>query len=61
VPERDRFEDVPVYDGHALLAGHELAGPALIERTDTTIFVSADYGVTVDDHGTCVVRKRSAS
>ncbi len=31
----------PVYDGHALRAGNAIPGPALIERTDTTIFVSA--------------------
>lgn len=59
VPETDRFEEVGVFDGHALLAGNVIAGPALIERTDTTIFVSADFDARMDDHGTCVVRRRA--
>ena len=58
VPETDRFEDVPVYDGHALRAGDALAGPALVERTDTTIFVSAGYKARLDEHGTCVIERR---
>ena len=56
VPERDAFETVPVYDGHALRAGNEIDGPALIERTDTTIVVTAAYRVRVDEYGTCVIR-----
>jgi N-methylhydantoinase A len=59
IPELDRFEDLPVYDGHRLLAGNTIEGPALIERTDTTILVSAAYAARVDDHGTCVVRRRA--
>jgi len=59
VPERDHFEELGVFDGHALLAGNVIPGPALIERTDTTIFVSADYDAQVDGHGTCVVRRKS--
>jgi N-methylhydantoinase A len=55
VPERDELEEIPVYDGHALLAGNRIAGPALIERTDTTLFVSAAYAASVDEHGTSVL------
>ena len=58
VPERARFDSVPVYDGHALLAGHQLSGPALIERTDTTIFVSAAYDAAVDPLGSIVLQVR---
>jgi N-methylhydantoinase A len=60
VPERDAFEDVPVYDGHALLGGDRLAGPALVERTDTTIFVSAAFDLAMDEHGTAVVKRRAS-
>ncbi|HAK54182.1 MAG: hydantoinase/oxoprolinase family protein [Vicinamibacterales bacterium] len=55
VPETERFDEVPVYDGHALRAAHEIAGPALIERVDTTLFVSAAFTTRVDDHGTLVL------
>jgi N-methylhydantoinase A len=60
VPERESFEQLPVYDGHRLQAGNAIDGPALIERTDTTIFVSAAYAARVDEHGTCVVRRRAS-
>ncbi len=60
VPERDRFEELPVYDGHRLQAGNAIAGPALIERTDTTILVSADYAAHIDGFGTCVVRRKAS-
>jgi len=55
VPERDSFETVPVLDGHRLAAGNIVAGPALIERTDTTIFVSAGYTARVDALGSCLL------
>jgi N-methylhydantoinase A/oxoprolinase/acetone carboxylase beta subunit len=58
VPDRERFDDVAVYDGHALLAGNEIVGPALIERTDTTIFVTASYDATVDPLGSIVLQAR---
>ncbi len=58
VPERARFEVIPVYDGHALCAGNQLAGPALIERVDTTIFVSAGFDASVDPLGSVVLQAR---
>ncbi|MHC4225011.1 MAG: hydantoinase/oxoprolinase family protein, partial [Planctomycetota bacterium] len=51
VPEREAFEQVEIYDGHALRSGNEIEGPALIERTDTTIFVSAGFRARVDGFG----------
>ena len=57
MPERDAFEEIPVYDGHRLLAGNTISGPALIERTDTTLFVSAAYRASVDEHATCVLER----
>ncbi len=59
VPEQDAFAEVPVYDGHALLAGNRIDGPALIERADTTLFVSARYRAEVDAHGSVVLRRRT--
>jgi len=53
VPERGEFQQLDVLDWHQLLAGNQIPGPALIERTDTTIFVSARYAATVDDLGSC--------
>jgi N-methylhydantoinase A len=62
VPERERFEELEVLDGHALLAGNRVEGPALIERVNTTIFVSASYAAEVDRLGSCrLSRTKGAS
>jgi len=61
VPERARFETVPVYDGHRLRAGNTLDGPALVERTDTTFLVSAAFQARVDDLGTNVLTLRGGA
>ena len=60
VPDRG-FAVIPVYDGHALLAGNQIPGPALIERTDTTIFVSATFDASVDSLGSVVLQAREAT
>lgn len=53
VPERERFEEVPVYDGHRLRAGNLIPGPALLERVDTTVLVGAGFTAAVDSLGSC--------
>ena len=60
VPERNAFEDVPVFDGYKLLSGNVLPGPALVERTDTTIFISRSYTARVDDFGSCLLERRES-
>ena len=56
VPERQAFVEAPVFDGHRLLCGNRIAGPALIERADTTIFVSESFAAEVDGLGSCLLR-----
>ncbi len=58
VPERGEFAEVPVLDGHQLVAGNRFAGPALVERIDTTVFVSDGYDAEVDCHGSILLRRR---
>ncbi len=58
VPEREAFEELSVYDGHRLRCGNRIEGPALIERTDTTIFVSASFRAEVDPLGSCLLTVR---
>jgi len=58
LPEPDRFGEVEVYDGHRLKAGNAIAGPALIERIDTTIFVSSGFTARIDDHGSCLLDRK---
>ncbi len=59
--DHQAFELVPVYDGHALLSGNRLNGPALIERTDTTIFVSGGFDAEVDDLGSVVLQRKEVT
>ncbi len=61
LPERVAFGEAPVYDGHRLRAGNVIPGPALIERTDTTIFVSESFSARVDGLGSCVLSASAGS
>ena len=58
VPEEDGFADISVYDGHALCPGNVVTGPALIERADTTLFVSASFEARVDSHSSCLLTRK---
>jgi N-methylhydantoinase A len=55
IPEVDTFGDISVYDGHRLQPGNIIEGPALIERVDTTIFVTSSFEARVDEHGSCLL------
>jgi N-methylhydantoinase A len=61
VPERGTFEPLPVYDGGKLLAGHAISGPALVDREDTTIFISASFAARVDELGSCVLTRQEVA
>jgi N-methylhydantoinase A len=51
----DGVREVDVFDGAALRSGHVLHGPAVIDGTDTTIWVPEGATVRVDPHGTLVM------
>jgi len=48
----DGITDVAVHAGADLRPGHALSGPALIDGSDTTIWIPAGAAATVDAHGT---------
>lgn len=58
VPGSGTFERVPVFDGHALRAGNEVRGPALVDRTDTTLFIGDAHDARVDELGSIVLHRR---
>ncbi|MDP6385907.1 MAG: hydantoinase/oxoprolinase family protein, partial [Planctomycetota bacterium] len=58
VPEADEFADVPVYDGHELRAGNQIAGPALVDRVDTTLFISASFEARMDEFRSLVLTRK---
>jgi N-methylhydantoinase A len=61
VPERGIFAELPVLDGPGLRSGNVIEGPALIERPDTTIFVSASFTARIDELGSAVLERRGAA
>ncbi|MDT3684119.1 MAG: hydantoinase/oxoprolinase family protein [Pseudorhodoplanes sp.] len=58
VPEKASFDDVGVYDGHALRHGNRITGPALIETVTTTVLVSANFDCVVDGYGSFVLYQK---
>lgn len=54
-PDTTDFADIAVYDGDRLRHGNRLAGPAIVEKVTTTIFVPADFALNVDALGGCVL------
>lgn len=55
VPDRNEFDDCPVYDRYALNPGDRFTGPALVEERESTYVVGDGDEVEVDDHGNLIV------
>jgi N-methylhydantoinase A len=47
-------QPVDVYDGQLLLAGHVIAGPALIDGADTTIWIPSGATARLDANRTLI-------
>jgi N-methylhydantoinase A len=58
VPEEGDFRAVPVFDGHGLRSGNRVAGPAVVEQRNTTLFMDATFDMVVDPVGSFVVYRR---
>ena len=50
-PRLDDFADTPVYDGDRLRHGNRLAGPAIVEKVTTTVYVPTGFTLEVDALG----------
>jgi len=55
IPESNEVKEVPVYDGDVPLSGNTIIGPAVIEKVNTSIFISADYDCRVDEWGSFII------
>ena len=51
LPNRKKFQAVPVFDGDRLKYGNRIEGPAIIEQVNTTTFVSPEFAVMCDAYG----------
>jgi N-methylhydantoinase A len=56
--ELSRFEETPVYDGHAIEPGHKFKGPAIVELATTTIVVRPEQTIMVDAFRNYVVARK---
>jgi N-methylhydantoinase A len=52
---RGGWQSTPIYDRDALRAGSLVAGPAVIEATDTTILVNPGHTALMDSSGNLVM------
>ena len=50
------FHEAGLYDRLSLAVGERIAGPAILEQPDTTIFVDPGLAATVDAFGNLVIR-----
>ncbi|MBI2753862.1 MAG: hydantoinase/oxoprolinase family protein [Betaproteobacteria bacterium] len=55
LPEARRFVRVPVFDGDRLTHGNRIAGPAIIESVNTSIFVPRAWRAQYDALENCVL------
>ncbi|MBK7129586.1 MAG: hydantoinase/oxoprolinase family protein [Crocinitomicaceae bacterium] len=58
IPELEKMKNVPVYDGDMPIYGSTLAGPCIIEKITTSVFVSENYDCLTDDFGSFIVYER---
>ncbi len=60
LPNKKKFQPVPVFDGDKMKYGNKIEGPAIIEQVNTTTFVSPEFSVLCDAYGsfTMVLKSR---
>jgi len=60
LPNKKKFQPVPVFDGDKMKYGNKIEGPAVIEQVNTTTFVSPEFSVLCDAYGsfTMVLKSR---
>lgn len=55
IPETSDFDSIPVYNGHLLARGAQIAGPSLVEFATTTAFASARYDGIIDQYRSLII------
>ncbi|MFH1049343.1 MAG: hydantoinase/oxoprolinase family protein [bacterium] len=60
IPETNMMKKVPVYDGDLQIGNNEIIGPAIIEKVNTSIFISENYNCLVDEYCSFIVYSKEA-
>lgn len=55
-PVQKSMTEVPVYDGDYMKAGAEIAGPAIVELTTTTIIIPSEFEMNLDENGNFIMK-----
>lgn len=55
LPGQRTFREVPVFDGDRLEYGNRVEGPAVVEQVNTSLFVTPEYVLKVDQNGSFVL------
>ena len=55
IPETNEIKEVNVYNGDIPLNGNIINGPAMIEKVNTSIFVSENYDCRIDMFGSFII------
>ncbi|NHC43280.1 hydantoinase/oxoprolinase family protein [Bacillus sp. MM2020_1] len=55
-PVQKSMVEVPVYDGDHMKASAEVAGPAIVELTTTTIIVPSEFQMKLDENGNFIMK-----
>jgi N-methylhydantoinase A len=58
MPEHRASRHVSVYDGHKTRHGNLIAGPALVEQVNTTLWLSSSYDCVCDTYGSFLVFRK---
>ncbi|MBL4801857.1 MAG: hydantoinase/oxoprolinase family protein [Emcibacter sp.] len=58
IPEDKEFRTVTVYDGHKMIHGNHVEGPAMIEQVTTAIFVGGTFNCVVDKYGSFALYRK---
>ncbi|MCF6196107.1 MAG: hypothetical protein L3J50_05330, partial [Emcibacter sp.] len=58
IPEDKEFRTVPVYDGHKMVHGNHVDGPAMIEQVTTAIFVGGTFNCVIDQYGSFALYRK---
>ncbi|MCF8473927.1 MAG: hydantoinase/oxoprolinase family protein [Emcibacter sp.] len=58
IPEDKAFKTVSVFDGHKMLHGNHIEGPAMIEQVTTAIFVGETFNCVVDKFGSFALYRK---
>jgi len=60
IPETNSMNEVPVYDGDLEIGENYITGPAIIEKINTSIFISENYNCFIDKYCSFIVYSKKA-